>query len=223
MRRRTLDIMFSTGGLVLAILLLIMGFVFTSNANFARDYVKTQLGQEQLTFKTVDKLTPAEKSWTAARTNCLVTFAGQQVTTGRQAECWANEYIGGHLKDPNKIVGANGLNYSQLGTLLTTMKAQITTAEANKDPGLAALQQKYADVSAARDTVFKGEMLRNALLTSYGFSVLGDKARLGADVTFIVSGVLFLLAAAGFVHAFRTPRSAPFAPVPDSGRTPVTV
>lgn len=39
MKRRTLGILFSTGGLAVALLLLIAGIVLTSNANFAKNYL----------------------------------------------------------------------------------------------------------------------------------------------------------------------------------------
>lgn len=219
MRRRTLDILFSSGALVLSGLLVVLGLVLVSNASFAKDYVGDQLTNEELTFKTADKLTPAEKAWTSDRTNCLVTFAGQRVTSGKQAECWANEYIGGHLKDPTR--SAKGLSYAALGTVQGDLRDQIATAEAAKDPALPSLQQQLDDVTAARDTTFKGEMLRNALLTSYGFSVLGDKAGLAASVLFVLAAVVLLLAIAGFVHAYRTPKTQAFAPVEVSPRVPV--
>jgi hypothetical protein len=211
MKRRTLDIIFSAGGIALACLALILALVLTSNANFSKNYVRDQLSREKITFKTVDKLTPEEKAFTAQNTNCLVTFAGQQLTTGKQAECYANEFIALHLKN---IPNANGLTYSQLGTVQNDIKAQITTAEASNAPTLPDLQQKLTDVTAARDTVFKGEMLRSALLSSFGFSVLGDKAAQGATVAYIVAGLLALLSIAGFVHAFVTPKQKAFAPVP---------
>ena len=37
MTRRTLDIIFATGGLVLAVLILVLGLVLHSQANFAKD------------------------------------------------------------------------------------------------------------------------------------------------------------------------------------------
>ena len=40
MKRRTLDFLFSAGGLAMAALLLVLGLVMTSNANFAKTYVK---------------------------------------------------------------------------------------------------------------------------------------------------------------------------------------
>ena len=57
MKRRTLDILFSAGGLALAVLLLVLGLVMTSNANFAKGYVKDQLSQQNITFKPADALT----------------------------------------------------------------------------------------------------------------------------------------------------------------------
>ncbi len=92
MKRRTLDLLFSIGGVVLAGLLLVAGMVLTSNAHFADNYVKTQLSQQNITFKTADTLTAEEK-----KSACLVQYAGQKLTTGKQAECYANEFIGLHL------------------------------------------------------------------------------------------------------------------------------
>jgi hypothetical protein len=51
MKRRTLDILFSFGGLALAGLLLVLGLVMTSNANFAKDYTSDQLRAQKITFK----------------------------------------------------------------------------------------------------------------------------------------------------------------------------
>src|SRR5205814_5418490 len=93
MKRRTLDMIFSVGGTALAGLLLVMGMVLTSNANFAKNYVKNQLSQQQITFKTADTLTPEEKA-----APCLVKYAGQVLATGKQAECYANNFIGLHVK-----------------------------------------------------------------------------------------------------------------------------
>jgi hypothetical protein len=68
--------------------------------------------------------------------------------------------------------------------------------------------------------VFKGETLRGPLLTSYGFSVFGDKARQGATVAYLAAALLALLSIAGFVHALATPRDKAFA-VPQRAREPV--
>jgi hypothetical protein len=217
MKRKTLDILFSIGGLGLAGLLLIAGLVLTANANFASTYVADQLGQQNIVFKTADTLTPEEKQAT-----CLTTYAGQQLTTGKQAECYANEFIGLHLKSI-----AGGKTYAELGEPQTQLRTQITQAQKDNPTAVAGLQKQLADVTAQRETVFKGETLRGLLLTSYGFSEFGTKAAQAATVTYLAGGLLLLLAIAGFLHALVTPRSKTFA-APDprpsvAKKKPVTV
>ncbi len=202
MKRKTLDILFSGGGVLFAALLLVLGIVLTSNGNFAKTYVHDQLAQQNITFKTVDTLTAEEKE-----SSCLVQYAGQKLTTGKQAECYANDFIGLHLKST-----ANGQTYAELGDTQSKLRAQVATAQKNNDPNLASLQKQLTDTTAARETVFKGETLRGLLLTSYGFSVFGTKAEQGALVAFFGAGLLFLLSIAGFIHALFTPKSEIFAP-----------
>jgi len=201
MKRRTLDFLFSFGGLGLAGLLLILGLVMTSNANFAKNYVHDQLAQQQITFKTADTLTPEE-----SQSSCLVKYAGQQLTTGKQAECYANEFIGLHLKSI-----ANGQTYAQLGAPQTELKNKVAAAQKSNDPALPELQKQLDAITAQRTTVFQGETLRGLLLTSFGFSEMGVKAEQVATVSYVVAGLLALLSVAGLIHAFRTPATVPFA------------
>ena len=49
-------------------------------------------------------------------------------------------------------------------------------------------------------------MLRGALLTSFGFSTLGQKAGEAATVAYAAAGVLAALSLGGLVFALRTPR-----------------
>ena len=202
MKRRTLDVIASSGGIVLAGLLLVLGFVLTSNANFGKNYVTTQLSQQNITFKTAGTLTAEEK-----KSACLVAYAGQRLTTGKQAECYANEFIGLHLKSI-----AGGKTYAELGTPQSQLTAKVAQAKKTNDPALADLQKQLADVTAQRETVFKGETLRGLLLTSYGFSEFGVRAEQGATVAFLAAGLLALLGIAGFVHALVTPKTKAFAP-----------
>src|SRR5689334_22413078 len=204
MKRRTLDLIVSAGGLVLAGLLLVAGLVLTSNANFAHTYVHDQLAQQKITFKTADTLTAEEKQQA-----CLVTYAGQPLTTGPQAECYANNFINLHL---GSIAGGN--TYAELGDVQNQLKAQITTAQQNNDPNLASLQKQLTDANTNRDTVFKGETLRGLLLTSFGFSQFGDKAAQAATVAYIAAGLLALLGLLGIVHAVVTPKTVAFAAPP---------
>jgi hypothetical protein len=202
MKRRTLDFLFSIGGLALAGLLLVLGFVLTSNANFAKTYVKEQMSEQRISFKTADTLTDEEK-----KSSCLVKYAGLPLTTGKQAECYANDFIGLHVKSV-----AEGQTYADLGVPQSALAAKVKAATAANDPALADLQKQLATVTAQRETLFKGETLRGLLLTSFGFSVFGVKGGQAATVAYLVATLLALLSLAGFAHAFKTPRSEAFAP-----------
>jgi len=201
MKRRTLDLMASAGGLLIAAILLVAGLVLSANASFANTYVADQLGAQKITFSTVDELTDAERA-----VPCLVEYAGQPLTTGKQAECYANNYIGLHLKGI-----AGGKTYAELGDVQSELRAQIAEAQRTNDPNLEDLQAELQTVTQQRETVFKGETLRGLLLTSYGFSELGAKAGLAATVAYLGAGLMFLLSVLGIWHGLRTPATVAFA------------
>lgn len=207
MRRRTLDILFSAGGAAIAVLLVVLGMVMTSNADFSKDYVTDQLSQQNITFKPAAELTDEEKA-----APCVVANAGKKLTTGKQAECYANEFIGLHLEGT-----ADGMTYAEIGVPQGELRAQVAAAQKAGAANVADLQKQLADITTKRDTLFKGETLRGLLLTSYGFSVLGEKADQAASVAFAGAGLMALLALFGFIHAFTTPRNKGFAvAIPDT-------
>ena len=61
MKRRTLDVVFSVGGLLLAGLLLVLGLVLQNQADFAKSYVKNQLTEQKISFTPAGVLTAEEK------------------------------------------------------------------------------------------------------------------------------------------------------------------
>jgi hypothetical protein len=205
MKRRTLDVIVSASGVVVAAVLLVAGFVLQSNANFAKNYVADQFAQQGISFTALDELSDEER-----QSACLVEYAGQPLSTGKQAECYANDYIGLHLQ---KVAGGN--TYASQGDVINGLKAELAAAQKATPVDQAKvddLTKQVATANAQRETLFKGEMLRGTLLTSYGFSELGSKAGQGALVAFTGSGLVFLLALLGFWHAARTPETVEFAP-----------
>lgn len=225
MRRRTLDLIVSGGCLAMAVLLLVLGLVLANRADFSENYVRDQLVEQSITFPAATDLAPEEKSFTKDRSGCVLDYAGQAVRTGKQAECYANEYLGGHLTwlatrlGMTQVAYVDGMNYRELGSEMGNIREEIAAAEKSNSPNLAALEQKLADVTTVREYMFQGTMLRGALLTPYGFSELGDMARIASNFAFGIAALLFLLAIAGFVHAYRTPRSVAFAPPEQSAST----
>jgi hypothetical protein len=196
MKRRTLDVVFSVGGLALAALLLVLGLVLVNQADFAKSYVKDQLTQQKITFTPVKQLSDEEK-----QADCLVTNAARPLTTGKQAECYANKYIGLHVTKVN-----NGKTYSETSGESRALQAKAdAAASTNPDaPATIALEEQATELSGKVDTLFRGETLRGLLLTSYGFSIFGERAFQAALVSFAAALVLLLASIAGFIHAFTT-------------------
>lgn len=205
MSRRTLDFVFAGGGAILGILLLVLGFVLADQASFAKSYVKDQLGQQKITFTAADKLTDEEKTWQSG-SSCLIDNGGKLMETGKQAECYANFYIALHLDTAATAAGYPGETYATLGTIQTTLRSQVASAKSQNDTAAAtAAQTKLDAVTSLRTTAQTGETLRGLLLTSYGFSIFGEKAGQVGNICYLAAAVLIVLALAGFVHALRTP------------------
>ena len=192
MRRSTLDVVFSTGGLLLAGLLLVLGLVLQNQANFAKNYVTDQLTAQKIVFTPADKLTDEEK-----QAACLVKYQGEPLTNGSQAECYANKYIALHLSETN-----DGKTYAETSNDSRAAATDAKTAATSGAANAAELQATATALDAKVQTLFRGETLRGLLLTSYGFSIFGERAQQAALVCFGVALVLFLASIAGFVHAF---------------------
>jgi hypothetical protein len=230
MKRRTLDMIFVVGGVLLAVLLGVLGLVLRSNANFAKSYVKDQLTEQQITFPAAATLVKAE-AWKAdvvksfggdqaaadkfiadneltaeAETACLVDNAGKALATGKQAECYANKYIRLHLKD-GSIFEGKSYTYASIGGVQRELRTAVADAKAKGDDAAQkAAQGRLDTVNSMRDTLFRGETLRGLLLTSYGFSIFGEKAATASTVALLAGLVLLLASIAGLVHALMTPK-----------------
>jgi len=194
MKRRTFDILMATAGLFLAVTLIAAGGLLTWAHTFIGNEVHTQLAAQQIYFPANNS--PAIK---APEFAAMHQYAGQQLTTGAQAEVYADHFIANHLK----AIGG-GKTYAQL------------SAEAIAQP-------KNAALAAQVNTVFKGETLRGLLLNAYAFGTMGTIAAIAA---YIAGVVMLILAGLGLVHARRTPYATDIlnghpAHTPDPGTAPV--
>jgi hypothetical protein len=212
MKRRTLDIILATGGLGIAVLLVALGVVLSNQVSWGKDYVKQQLSDQRITFATADQLTDEEKNWKPG-SKCLLDYAGKQLTTGKQAECYANYYIAMHMRrsaanaavDGQKM-GWDNETYATMGPIVTQLRNKLNEAKSAGDTAAAEQLQKQLDAaSSLRSTFQTGETLRGLLLTTYGFSVITDRVQVAAYIAYLLAAVMVILSAAGYVHAFRTP------------------
>ncbi len=190
MKRRTLDLIFSVGGLLAAVLILVLGLVLQNQANFAKNYVHDQLAQQKIVF------TPAAALKADENDPCLKTYAGQPLVTGAQAQCYANHYIGVHVTLVN-----GGKTYSETSAQARALQAQLAALPDQSSAQAKQLAAQVAATQAKATTLFQGETLRGLLLTSYGFSIFGERAQQAAWVCYLLALVLFLASVAGFIHA----------------------
>src|ERR1700733_11827804 len=104
MKRKVFDKLVSSVGLFLAAIMLVAGGLLMWAHNFVSNEVHTELSNQQIYF-------PADNSpaIAAPEYNAMHQYAGQQLTTGAQAETYANHFIANHLK----TIGG-GKTYAQL-------------------------------------------------------------------------------------------------------------
>jgi len=191
--RRGLDgILVAVGGIV-TVVLLVAGGLLTWGNRFADDYVSRELSSQNISFPDADTLQ------TDGRAD-LVGHAGQQVTTGAEAEVYAS-YIAGHLA---KV--AAGATYADLGQPERAATAAVQTATDNgaSQATVDQLQAKADTLTGQRNTLFKGETLRGLLLSTYAWSTVGLIAGIAAIAAFVAAAVMAILVVAGVIHRRRT-------------------
>lgn len=190
--RHRLDMILTAVGALTTVVLLVAGALLTWGSSFAGNYVSDELEAQNISF-------PDQASLEQQGRDDLVQYAGQQVTNGDQAEAYAS-YIGGHV-----AAVADGATYAELGGPERAAKAAVTEAASSGAAAdeVATLQAKADEISEQRETIFRGEMLRGALLNTYAWSTVGRIAGLAAIAAFITGAVMALLTVAGALHTKR--------------------
>ncbi|SHH33348.1 hypothetical protein SAMN05443575_3736 [Jatrophihabitans endophyticus] len=178
MRRKSFDRLISVIGLLLTAILIVAGGLLTWAHNFVGDQVHDQLAAQQIYFP--PKGSDATKGDEFAP---MRQYAGQQLTTGEQAETYADHFIRVHL---NEIAG--GKTYAQL------------SSAAQKDP-------TDTKLAGQVETMFKGETLRGLLLNAYAFGKMGSIAGIAAIAAFVGAAIMLVLSALGLWHAGRVKES----------------
>lgn len=130
---------------LIGILGFVSGFAFWAS-NFATGQVQTQLTTQQISFPAANSA--AITALPAADAAAMAQYAGQTMTTGPQAQTYADHFIAVHLKE----IGG-GKTYAQFPAT-----------------GLTAAQ------AATKATLFQGETLRGLLLNAYGWWQVGTYA-----------------------------------------------
>jgi len=166
---------------LIGILGFVAGFAFWAG-NFATGQVQTQLSAQKIFFPPAGS--QAITSLPAADAVAMKVYAGEQLTTGAQAQTYADHFIRVHL---DEIAG--GQTYAQV------------SAKALADPSNTKLAGQV-------QTLFRGETLRGLLLNAYGWSQIGQYAFYAA-IGLSVAAFVVLLACLFEVTEWRRGVAAP--------------
>jgi hypothetical protein len=183
MLRKTFDALATAGGLIVTAILIVAGSLLLWGHSFVTSQVHTQLAAQQIYFPANNS--PAIK---APEFAAMHQYAGQLMTTGAQAEVYADHFIANHLK----VIGG-GKTYAQLSA--------------------ASLAQPKNTVLAAQvQTVFRGETLRGLLLNAYAFWKMGQIMAFAAIAAFTAAALMLILSGLGIAHLRRVSPTAEVLP-----------
>lgn len=159
----------------MAVVLIVAGGLLVWAHNFVSNEIHSQLAAEQIYFPAANDAAVAAPQFKPMRQ-----YGSEQLTTGAQAEVYADFFIANHLK----TIGG-GKTYAQL------------SAEAKADP-------TNTKLAATVDTVFKGETLRGLLLNAYAFGTMATIAGIAAIAAFGAAILMLALSVLGMLHIRRS-------------------
>lgn len=191
MRRKTFDKIVTFVGFGLSALLLVAAGLLNWGATFADGAVSEQLAAQRIVM-------PGDNGDPDASADVKKFFtenADKIMTSGKQAQMYADHYIQVHLNAMPTYAAASTAN-------------RVAAARAAADPTNAELQADAEKKAAIVETVFKGQSLRGMLLNAYAFWQLGQIAAISALASLAGAVLMLLLSIAGLIHIRRTPEDA---------------
>jgi hypothetical protein len=186
MERKLFDVLASLVGVGMVVVLAVAGGLLMWGYSFANSNVHNQLAEQQITFPSAAAFAhPAPGTEiTPSMVGTVSKYAGQPLTTGTQAEVYANDFIAVHLAQ----IGG-GKTYAQLSAAAMALP--------KGSPAYTAAEGKV-------QTVFQGTTLRGLLLEAYAFGTFATIALIAAISAFVLAGLMAIMVAFGFWHARRT-------------------
>ena len=196
MKRRTFDRIVSFVGLGLSVFLFVAAALLNWGASFTDESVATQLSQQKITMP--DKDSAGFKALSEEAQTALAPFSNMPLTTGEQAQAYADFYIGSHLKGI-----AAGKVYSEVSGM-----ALAASAKSKAEPANIALATEAGILMGQRTTLFMGETLRGLLLYSFAFWQIGQIAMYAAWAAAAGGLLMLVLTLLGFAHLRRVEADA---------------
>jgi hypothetical protein len=188
--RRRIDHLLIAFGVIAAMVFAVAGGLLTWGASFANDYVHDELSSQRVFFSD-------EASLREDGRDDLVKYAGEQVTTGTEAEAYAS-LINTHMQGI-----ADGKTYAEIDDRGAAEAVTAAKESGASQAEIDELQATADQLKGQRDSLFRGETLRGLLLSSYAWATIGRIAAIAAVVAFAGAFVMALLVVAGLVHLRR--------------------
>ena len=186
MQRKFFDVFASAIGLVMVVALLVAGSLLMWGYSFANSNVHNQLAAQDITFPTAAEFAHAKPGTeiTPQMLPYLLQYAGQPLTTGAQAEAYANHFIAYHLAE----MPYNGV--------YATVSAAL--------PGQPDQRHSWPPRSTRSSPAppcgdFCSRPTPSACIATIAFWA--------GIAAFVLAGVMLILVAFGFWHARRTVRT----------------
>ncbi len=184
MKRKTLDIILSGGGVVLTVFLLAAGALLLWGSTYTTNQVHNQLARQEIFFPTAKTMnTPHSENY--ASRSVQLPYAGQQVLTGPQAKAYAYKVQMDVYDLPFHGVYSKISAYSLAHPSTKKFAALVTVS-------------------------FRAVTLQGLLLSAYSFSIFGALAFDGALAAFCAAFLMLVLAGLGLWHIRRTPAEQEF-------------
>lgn len=213
---------------IVGIILILVGAVAIYAGNFTGGFIKSQLEDQAVVLPTEEAIDAQLESGRIQQddADALRPVAGEAVTTGKQAEIFANHYIQAHMK---AAVAGAGLpedtTFATVGGITGEKTNELAEEVAADNPDadeatVAKLVQveindpltdyPLAEEVAALDdlrysTLLDGNTLRGMLLNAYGWGMVGTIAT-WAGIGAIIVGIA--LTAFGFMYKGRREEEA---------------
>jgi len=138
MSRKVFDILTSTGGAVIVVVLVIAGGLLTWGHSYVNSSVRDQLAQQQIFFPPAAAFAhpKAGSEITPSMIPSVSRYAGQQLLTGDQAKVWADDFMAVHLShmpfhgvyskiSPASLAPCTNVRPSHVGTPNVTSAAGV--------------------------------------------------------------------------------------------------
>ena len=186
MKRKTFDMLLSAGGVLVVAILVVAGALLTWGTHYINSNVHNQLAAQQIYFPPAAAFAHAKVGTeiTPSMIPSVSQYAGQQLTTGAQAEVYADHFIAVHLSE----MPYGGVYAKASAAAIANPKSTVIAGEVA--------------------TIFKGTTLRGLLLEAYGFGQMGQIAGDAALASFILAGLMAILVGFGLLHYRRVPATA---------------